>query len=173
MLIAVGSTNPGKVASAKKIINKIWPTAEIVSVKVSSGVKEQPLTDEEAITGAINRARNALNIAHADFGIGAEGNVHPSKHGLLCSGWYAAIDKKGQESISSSCHFLLPDKFAKEIEKGGELGPIMDKFLQVEKSNHREGALGYVTNNMLDRREAAEQGILLALAPFYNKDAYK
>ncbi len=171
--IAVGSTNPGKLNSAQDIIKQIWPKAKVVGIKVDSGVNDQPLTDDEAITGAINRAKNALKITNADFGIGIEGNVHPSAYGMLCSGWYAAINKEGKTSISSSCHFLLPEKFAKEIRNGQELGPIMDKMLKVDKLNHRQGALGYVSKNMLDRRKSCKEGILLALAPFFNKDAYK
>src|SRR5438105_616451 len=53
--VAVGTTNPAKLAAVDSAIRRIWPTALVTGINVDSGVRAQPLSDEEAICGATNR----------------------------------------------------------------------------------------------------------------------
>ncbi len=55
----------------------------VIPVSASSGVAEQPFSDEETVLGAVNRARNALRLVKADIGIGLEGGVVETGHGLF------------------------------------------------------------------------------------------
>ena len=73
MKVAVGSTNPVKVAAARSVIERVWPGATIASVVVPSGVRPMPLSDAECIEGAKNRAVAAQQVAMADLGIGIDG----------------------------------------------------------------------------------------------------
>ncbi|RLG70112.1 MAG: inosine/xanthosine triphosphatase, partial [Candidatus Iainarchaeum archaeon] len=68
MLIAVGTTNPVKIEAVRSAIQKLWHNAKVQGIYAESGVSYQPKGDEEAIRGAINRAKSALEKLDADFG---------------------------------------------------------------------------------------------------------
>lgn len=68
MRVAIGSKNPAKINAVKNVFKD-----EIISVDAESGVSEQPMSDEETIKGAINRAIQAAELGEAEIGIGLEG----------------------------------------------------------------------------------------------------
>ncbi len=127
MKIAVGSTNPVKVAAVKSIVSQLWPEAEIQSVDVPTGVSEMPMSDEETITGARNRARAARLAINADLGFGLEGGVHSDPIGLMLQGWVVVTDGNGREGVAGAGRLPLPPMIADRVLAGEELGPIMDR----------------------------------------------
>ena len=81
MRIAIGTLNKAKNEAVQKVISKVWPQAEYFPIKTNSQIREQPLTDEEGIKGAINRAKHALELTpQTDYGIGLEGTVNTNKY---------------------------------------------------------------------------------------------
>lgn len=171
--IAVGSKNPVKIAAVKRAVKDIWPKAKIVSVEVSHGICEQPTSDDEAIKGAKNRARASLKMAGVDLGIGLEGGVNDTSHGMFLTGWIVVVDKKGNVGVGSGGRLLLPEKIALEIKKGKELGPVMDKFIGGKNIKQKQGAVGIFTNNLITRTEALEKAVVYALAKFISPKYYR
>lgn len=83
--IAVGSTNPAKVAASRAVLERAFPQAEVVAVEVPSGVPPQPIGAEETAAGARQRARLALAAVPGAFlGVGLEGGIDPEGHLLNC-----------------------------------------------------------------------------------------
>jgi len=171
--VVVGSDNPAKVAAVEKVIKKIWPQAKIISLKVSSGVKPQPLSDKEAIQGAKNRAKKALEKTQADLAFGLEGCTVEIQDKMFVTGWVAVINKKGQVGLGSSGRLLLPPTVAQSIKKGQELGPVMDQFIGQKDTRKKQGAAGILTNNLINRTFAFETGLIFSLAPFLNPGFYR
>ena len=58
--IAFGGTSEQKIGYLKEVLEELNIKAEIIPVKVESGITEQPMTSEETKTGSLNRAINAL-----------------------------------------------------------------------------------------------------------------
>jgi inosine/xanthosine triphosphatase len=141
MKIAIGSKNPVKIQVTKNVIKKVWPDAKVVSVDVKSGVKTQPLSNDEAIKGAINRAKKALKKLKTDLGIGMEGSVHKDRYGTFLSGWTAVVDKNGKTSIGCGGRIILTEKFCKELNQGKEIGEIIDKLTGKENTKQKMGAM--------------------------------
>jgi non-canonical (house-cleaning) NTP pyrophosphatase len=75
MRIAIGSTNPVKCSATRAVLTPLFPDAEYVCRDVPSGVSVQPWGDVETRTGALNRARAALEQTGADLAVGLEGGV--------------------------------------------------------------------------------------------------
>jgi inosine/xanthosine triphosphatase len=171
--IAVGSTNPVKVAAVRTVVAQIWPQAELVAVAAASGVRAQPLSDDEAIAGATNRARSALALTAADLAIGLEGNTHDSGHGMFGAGWAVAVDRHGTLGIGGSGRFLLPTAMAVRIRQGAELGPLMDELSGEHNTRQRQGAIGIFTNNLHTRTSALETAVIFALTRFLNPQYYQ
>ncbi len=171
--IAIGTTNPAKLVAVEGAIKHIWPQARTVGTAVDSGVRAQPLSDEEAITGATNRAQRALASVAADLGIGIEGNTVELAQGMFSTAWVVVVDRAGVIGLGSSGRFLLPSTVAQAVRQGGELGPLMDELTGEHNTKHKQGAVGILTNNLITRSAAPETAVIFALTRFINPGYYE
>lgn len=171
MRVAVGSTNPVKIEAARAVFARIDPDVEIISRAVKSGVPEQPWGSEETRTGAVNRARAARG-ADVDFGVGFEGGVDDTELGVMTCAWAAVVDHDGGCGVGGGVHALLPPPVQAELRAGGELGPAMDRLAGAHNTKQGPGAVGILTEGLVDRQAAYEMILALALAPFIRPDLY-
>ena len=149
MKIIIGSKNPAKIDA---VMNSFADhETEFVSIDIPSGVNTQPFSDEETIQGAINRAVGVLKIGNGDIGIGLEGGVHETRHGLLLCNWGALATHDTAPIIAGGARFLLPEEVAAKLRNGEELGPVMDDYAKMKNVRKHEGAVGIFTNGMINR----------------------
>lgn len=172
MKIAVGSTNPVKVAAVRSVIERVWPTVEVVALAVPSGVAAMPMSDADCLAGARNRARAAQSASGAMLGIGLEGGVNQEAAGLMLLGWVAVVDGDGREGVGGGARLPLPAPIAKRILAGAELGPIMDELLGQENVKQKGGAVGALTAGLVLRQETFALAVAYALAPFVSARFY-
>lgn len=150
MRIIIGSKNPTKIAAVKNSFRD-HHGAEFHALDVPSGVSEQPFSDEETIKGAVNRAVRALQQGDGDIGIGLEGGVHETSHGLLLCNWGALATTDMEPIIAGGARFLLPEEVAARLRAGEELGPVMDDYAKKKNVSKQEGAVGIFTNGLVNR----------------------
>lgn len=174
--VAVGSTNPSKITAVRSVVQRIWTGAEVVGAEVDSGVSINPMSDEEAILGATNRARRARQQRSADIGIGLEGYTVDMAQGMFVAAWVVAVggDENAQETVGygSSGRLYLPEAVAREVRTGQELGPLVDRMSNQRNTKHHQGAVGILTRGLLPRTEALQTGVLYALARFISPEYY-
>jgi inosine/xanthosine triphosphatase len=151
MKIIIGSKNPAKITAVKNSF--LQEEIEFVSLDIPSGVNDQPFSDEETIRGAINRAVGALKQGEGDIGIGLEGGVHETSHGLLLCNWGALATNDRGPFIAGGARFLLPEEVAARLRAGEELGPVMDDYAKMKNVRKHEGAVGIFTNGMVNRAD--------------------
>jgi len=87
MKIAVGSLNPVKIDAARLAFEAMWPGEryDVIGMTAKSGVSDQPMSDEEAILGATNRAKHVLQLVpDAAWGVGFEGGLHKIHDDYFC-----------------------------------------------------------------------------------------
>ena len=175
MLFAVGSLNPVKINAVKKVVIKIWPEAKVKSLNVESGVSNQPIGIRETMQGAINRAKKAMEQDwKADFGVGLEGGItNVSEYGYFNIPWCAIIDRNGVLGLGSAGGLELPDKIVADVLKGQELGFVMDEKTCIKNSKQKMGAIGILTDGLLDRQSAYETMVIYALSKFIKPEFYK
>ncbi len=166
MKIAIGSTNPVKVNAAELALKNIFKDAEFVGLEVESQVGAQPIGDKETIRGAINRAKAALKQTGADLGVGLEGGIIHTEHGIMSSAWCAIIDKGSKISLGGGMHFHLPLFVETEILKGKELGEIMDELSGQKNVKKKMGAVGVMTAGLLTRTKEYAHLVKLAMVKF-------
>ena len=164
--IVVGSRNPVKLAAVSNVANRLWSGITVSGVTVNPGIGVQPLSDDEAIQGATNRAQLALAATAADLAVGLEGNTVETPYGLFSTGWAVVIDQQGRSGLGSSGRLPLPAVVATAIRQGRELGPLMDELIGEENIKQRQGAVGVLTHGLMDRTKALECAVLYAFAPF-------
>jgi inosine/xanthosine triphosphatase len=165
--VAVGSTNPVKVAAVNAVLSRLAPLAAIESLAVPSGVPDQPFGDEETIRGAMARARGARASVDADLGVGIEGGVVDLADGSMrtCA-WAAVVTRDGRDGVGGSLAMPLPKPVARWIrDEGMELGHAMDRLTGNRETKHGAGAVGILTAGLVDRQRAYEVLVAYALAP--------
>lgn len=153
MNFIVGSTNEAKIKAVTTVVIKYYPQAEVSSAAVKSGVSNQPFGDSETRLGAINRALKSSSINDNAIGIGLEGGVRKLDGKLYICNWGALVLPDGTRFAASGAQIPLPEKIAREISKGEELGPVIEKYYDGNGLRNKEGAMGLLTNGLVNRDE--------------------
>ncbi len=176
MKILVGSKNPVKINAVRAAFERFFETVEVTGFDVQSGVSEQPL-EREVFEGAKNRALNLIELnkerkINADFFVGIEGGI-----GKLAGKWFSfggvcVIDKSGDEGYGTSALFELPQFIIDRLLNGEELGPVMDELQNQTNTKQKHGAIGFLTNGVMDRKELYVSGIITAMIPLIKKELF-
>lgn len=151
MDVWVGTKNKAKVAS----VQSVFTEARLLELEVSSGVSNQPFSDEETRLGAIHRATQSLprNTDEYCISIGLEGGVMEIDNALYICNWGALATSTNELYVASGARIPLPKEIADELYAGNELGPVMEAFSKKADVRQQEGAIGIFTNGLLDRSD--------------------
>jgi inosine/xanthosine triphosphatase len=172
--VAVGSTNPVKIAATRRVLESLVSGIRVEGVAVASQVSDQPFGDEETIRGAVTRARGACEALGADLGVGIEGGVVEGANGdMRTCAWAAVVSADGRSGIGGSLAMSLPDAVARSLRDGLELGHAMDRLIGQSNTKHGAGAVGILTAGLVDRQRAYEVLVTYALAPFLTPELYR
>lgn len=150
MRIAIGTENPTKVNAIKEAFAP-FVEGEFISTNVPSNVSVQPLTDQETLAGAINRAKNSLELEEADIGVGLEGGLVKTDYGYFLCNWGAIYVQDQNPIIAGGARIIIPDEIGELVFSGSELGDVMDQYVKKNNVRHNEGAIGIFTNGIVDR----------------------
>jgi inosine/xanthosine triphosphatase len=170
----IASTNPVKIQAAVDGFQRLFPGSElnVIAAAVSSDVARQPLSDEETLRGALNRsARAQAAQPQADYWIGIEGGVQPIGQELIAFAWIV-IRSKETIGKARTGTFFLPPAVVELIRQGKELGEADDIVFNRSNSKQDNGAVGLLTDNVIDRAQLYEHAMILALIPFKNEALY-
>jgi inosine/xanthosine triphosphatase len=157
--VIVASENPIKIAVAKRAFAGVYPDEnfEFVAVKSESGVSDQPM-NEETEQGASNRLNFIRDLMpEADFWISQEGGIYEDGERLYNRAWIAVCDKAGYVYI----------------REGMELGVANDVFFNSVNSKQGIGAIGFLTDGLIDREAYYTQAAVIALSEIKHQAWYK
>jgi inosine/xanthosine triphosphatase len=172
--IVVASKNPVKVQAALSGFQRMFPEEHFITqtVSVPSLVADQPLSDQETLQGALNRARLAQQqTPSADYWVGIEGGIGNLGEEMTAFAWIVVLDKN-QCGKSRTGTFFLPPEVTRLVQAGKELGEADDIIFQRANSKQENGAVGLLTGNVVERAGLYEQAVVLALIPFRNPTLY-
>ncbi len=137
MKIAVGTASDQKIGYLEEILKELEIDYSLKPFPVSSGVRDQPLSNQETKTGSINRARNALSQSiDSDFAIGIEVGYHPNKNGkykMFC--WSTIVDNKGNIVSARSHQLLLPKFYQDLLQENKYLCDYVDQYLSQNQTS--------------------------------------
>ncbi|NCN82694.1 MAG: DUF84 family protein [Candidatus Pacebacteria bacterium] len=172
MKIAVGSTNPVKLNAVRVAAQGQWPDVVVAGFEVQSGVSEQPRSDEETRQGACARAQAALTAGGktTQLGLGLEGGVHTFNGELWSTVWAAVLDTAGNYYESNGARFKLPKVIADKLAAGAEMGPAVSALFAGDNIKQKQGAIGVITRNFVDRTTEYASIAKLALGLWFGRD---
>ena len=170
LLIVVGTENKAKLAAVESVFRSLGDVAfSIIGVSAESEVSEQPMSNDETMLGASNRAANALQqYGYADLAIGLEGGVQKQSQAMFLSGWAAIIDPRrgdGKSWFGQSAAIELPESIEQGLIMGKELGPlILELYPDVDSDIRQKGGTnGLLTDGRYTRQLEFEDALKVAL----------
>jgi inosine/xanthosine triphosphatase len=172
--VVVASKNPVKIEAVRIGFARVFSEVEmnILAVSVPSGVSDQPMTDEETLKGAQNRVKAARDACpEADYWAGIEGGINLVGGGMTAFAW-VVIQGRDHFGIARTGAFFLPDSIVELIHNGVELGVADDIIFKRSGSKTGNGAIGILTNDLIDRTELYSPAVIMALIPFMSPALY-
>lgn len=172
--VIVASTNPVKTNAVQRALDAVFGpgTHQAEGHSISSGVSDQPMTDGETLEGARNRASAAM-ASHPGAGlwVGIEGGVEDADEVMRAFAWAVVLGRslKGEARTGT---FQLPPEVTRLLRRGVELGDADDIVFGRTNSKQKDGAVGILTDGLIDRTGYYEHAVVLALIPFLKKDLY-
>jgi len=176
MKVLVGSKNPVKMDAAKEAFSSYFKDIEVEGIKVGSSVPDQPI-DEETFEGAEYRAKVLKKLGDkakigASFFVGIEGgviNVYSKWFGI---GVVCIMDDKGNVGFGTSPMFELWPEAIEKVLEGVELGDVMAEITGDHEVKRKGGAVGFLTDGVVERKDLYISALKLALIPFLKEDLY-
>lgn len=173
MKFVVGSRSPAKLRAVEEVAGALFPGSRVEGVEVDSGVAAQPRSDAEAIRGAEQRARAALDARGGTLGVGIESGVMWLEDRLFALSWVAVRDAHGRVGLGCSPRLELPPGVAAAVEAGAELREAMHRFGAPADPGPAGGAMGVLTTGRVTRESAMRDALHCALARFRQPDLYR
>lgn len=165
--VVVGTNNDVKLQAVKNVFEKIFEKLELEKVTVSSDVPAQPY-EKDTITGAMNRAKAAMQqVTDAHFSVGIEAGLFLEENTKnYFDVQYCAIqDRGGRVTLGHGSGFYYPPKVVEGLLKGKTVGEVMAVVTGIQEIGHKQGAIGYLSKDILNRLGLTEQAVLMAMVP--------
>lgn len=172
-IITVASRNPVKINAAQAAFTQMFPgeSFTVAGFSLPSGVPEQPTSLRQTMQGARNRAENARAAQpDSDFWVGIEGGIEDSPLGMTCFARVHALGRDGIIGLGQTAVFYLPQEVARLVRGGLELGQADDRVFGRDNSKQANGAIGLLTDDLVDREAYYTHAVIMALVPFKNRN---
>ena len=191
MRIAIGSTRAPKVEAVKEawgiFSSKILTTGdeevEFAPFDVPTQVPAMPVAVDQLMTGAQERAEHLMlqlkrEKAEADFYVGLEGGfnvVDPrgARRQVFLESWAFVSDGHLGYFGHGGGIFVPPAISTQVMDRGIELGIVIDLFAQQRDVSSKQGVWGVLTRDIFSRQHSFVVALIAAFAPFYNPDSYR
>jgi inosine/xanthosine triphosphatase len=188
LVLAVGSARKPKLAAVREAADgmldllPVGTSFEIVGVEVESGVNHTPLSREQSMCGARQRADALIKIAQEqrkawNYFVGLEGGLdsvlEDGQRRVFLESWaYVSDGTRGHFGRSGAIE--LPEALAEEVfVKGTELSIAIDQSAGQAGIRDAQGAWGVLSANKITRQESFRVALIAAFVPFFNLNAYR
>ena len=183
MKVLIASMRAPKVNGVQRAFRKlshIVPFDVVIfePMSVESGVQATPLSIDELMTGARQRAETAFasaRIKDSDYvlSVGVEGGIYISQHHAFLQSWACVYDGE-TFSFGSSGSIQIPQALSDAVVRdGADLGHVIDIFAEQKNVRSNQGTWGILTGDLITREDSFELATLNALAPYFNKKMYE
>lgn len=174
MIIHVGSQNRVKVEAVQETLSHydFLQSAEVVGIKIESGVGVQPLSLEETIAGAKMRAVRAF--PGSAYAIGLESGAHRIVEERYMELTVCSIYDGNKHNLGYSSAFEIPPLMVKLLQKGFTLerACVEAGLTRNPQIGQAEGLIGILSHGKLMRKEYTKQALRTALFALQNPKLY-
>ena len=186
MRVVIASTNKTKIAACKTAFDLVGETfgrrdpqkTDFISIPSQTEVPDMPLTSDDIMKGALQRALFAYKEVHScTFSVGMEGGVYElsapdGETGAYLQNWVYVYDGR-RGYFGSSPALPLTAAIQKALyDEGRELAEVIDTMSGKTDVRSKNGAFGILTRDLITRTASFQWAVINALVPFCNKEYY-
>jgi inosine/xanthosine triphosphatase len=183
MKVLIASMRAPKVNGVQRAFQKLSHIPQFNNIvfepmHIESGVQATPLSIDELMTGARQRAETAyagagVKSLEAVFSVGVEGGLYVSQQHAFLQSWACVFDGE-RISFGSSGSIEIPRALSDAVVRdGADLGKVIDIFAEQNDVRSNQGTWGILTCDLITREDSFELATLNALAPFFNGKMYE
>lgn len=182
-VVAVGSTRSPKIDAVRGALDELAPIFcessrfQVVAVDTPSGVSHTPLSRDETMAGARQRAEALVQIARErrepwKYFVGLEGGLdivsEPPGRRVFLETWAYVADFTGRGAFGRSGAVQLPDPIVQEVvDSGIELAQVIDAYAKSHGVRDAQGAWGVLTRGVITRRDAVRLSVIAAFSALF------
>jgi inosine/xanthosine triphosphatase len=175
--VLVVSMNPVKIRAAREAFSSFYKKYVVSSIEIteidptSVHLKTQPFGEEQTYEASRWRVKYARNHKPGfDFYVGIEGGVVLTPRNKPRIIVYSSVSNNSFIETVRGCEIPLPQIFYKQLLNSphSELGDLMTDISGISNIKQKEGAVGFLTRNIVTRFDILKQSVLMALIPFLN-----
>lgn len=179
--VLVISINPVKIRAAQEAFSSFYDNPVISTVNITDidpkGVHQrvQPIGEKQTYEASRWRVEWAKNHQSTyDFYVGIEGGVVLTPHNKPRIIVYSSVSNGLFIETVRGCEIPLPQHFYEQLLNShhAELGDLMTNVSGITNIKQKEGAVGFLTRNVVTRFDILKQSVLMALIPFINPDYF-
>lgn len=142
----VGTKNPAKISA----VVEVFKDFEVIPLEGASSVRSQPLSEEETLDGAYNRAK----ALPSGYRLGLEAGVTIIKDICYLINFGVLIDPNDKVYYAGGTYLPLPNYVKDKLYNDGmELKDVMAEYFKLEKINERGGAISVFTSDEVQRKD--------------------
>lgn len=180
--ILVVSMNPVKIRATREAFSRFYKNSVVSSLETTeidpTGVhlKAQPFGEEQTYEVSRWRVKNAWNYKPGfDFYVGIEGGVALTPRNEPRIIVYSSVSNNSFIETVRGCEIPLPQNLYNQLLNSphSELGDIMTKISGISNIKQKEGAVGFLTRNIVTRFDILKQSVMMALIPFLNPTQFE
>ena len=170
--ITVASQNPVKLRAALTAFERIFPQQTFTVTGVAGGFGRARSTAlgrrDDAWRAQPRRECPRRPTRRRTIWVGIEGGIEDTDLGMSCFARVHLLDRGGLVGLGQTAVFYLPREVAALVRAGMELGHADDQVFQRDNSKQANGAIGILTDDVIDREAYYIHAVIMALVPFKN-----
>ncbi len=181
MIVRIASTRRPKIDGVQRGIRRAaeqfgidHASFRFESTEAVSGVADTPMSVEESMRGAHERARSIFGSDRSNglLTVGVEGGLFRAEGKIFLQSWVCIYD--GTEfHFGSSGSIELPSELGRAVtEEGMQLADAIDRLANDIGVRNKQGTFGILTDDLFTREDSFAQATLLAAVPLFHRSLY-
>ena len=168
-VIHVASLNKNKI----KAVQEAFPSYKVTGITCKSGVREQPMSLDEIVEGAIFRAKSVFK--NCDYSVGIEDGISPvpgtiSGYMNFCC---CAIFDGTRTYLGLGSAFEYPPGCTKRVlDEGITISQAFISLTDNPDIGYEEGIIGWLTRGKISRADYSKHAVEMAKVQIDNKKLY-
>lgn len=168
-VINVASLNKNKI----KAVREVFASHKVLGFSCNSGVSEQPMSLDEIIRGAMNRARSVFR--ECEYSVGIEDGISPvpgTTSGYMNFCCCAIFDGMRIYTGLGPAFEYPPDCTKRVVSEGVTISQAFIPLTDKPDIGYEEGIIGWLTHGKINRAEYTKQAVEMAKIQLDNAKLY-
>ena len=185
--VLISSTNPVKVRAAREAFSCFHEEISVSNLSMKevdpewNHFKSQPLGEDETYKNSRLRVDYIRNFnPNFDFYVGIEGGIVLKQQNQARIVVYCSVGTNSTIETVRGCEIPLPNRLFKKLASAREkkslqleLGDLVSEISGIPNIKQKNGAVGFLTQNIVTRFDILYQSMMMALIPFLNPTLFE